>query len=210
MKTRPSVPLCCSCSLAQYLPPCPAPGAPQQGQIPQVLQSSNTTERAAELSALQTSAPAGTQRPSILLTRAPPHHMVLAVERSEVCAWRESLVPTHTVGSCAAALLAQHRTRAQQADKAHTGGYQPLSMGGAARADTPASPPCRTSLSSHLCSRGQQKSICSRICHLADSKGNSLKKGSGVSFKPPSRHQGLRHETFSQGYIASSDTWREA
>lgn len=37
VKTRPSVPLCCSCSLGQHLPPCPAPGAPQQSQIPQVL-----------------------------------------------------------------------------------------------------------------------------------------------------------------------------
>lgn len=88
------------------------------------------------------------------------------------------------VGACAGP---DHSSPAQ-ADKAYTEGHQPLSMGGTACSDTPTSPPCRTFLPSHLCSHGQEKSICSRICHLADSKGNSLKKGSGVSFKPPSRH----------------------
>lgn len=37
LKTRPNVPPCCPCSFGQYLPPCPAPGALQQCQIPQVL-----------------------------------------------------------------------------------------------------------------------------------------------------------------------------
>lgn len=122
--------------------PCAAPAALlsiSHPALPQVLhsqakshrscQSRNTTGRAAELSALQTSALAGTRRPRILLTRAPPHHMVLAVERSEVCAWRESLVPTHTVRRCAAALLAQHscwclhRTRAQQSCTGRQGSH---------------------------------------------------------------------------------------
>lgn len=65
-ESRAPRPPCCPCSLGQYLPPCPAPGSPQQSPVLQVLLEQvpqKGGQQAAALSSLWTFAPAGTPRP---------------------------------------------------------------------------------------------------------------------------------------------------